>query len=194
MVSTCVLFRLTRIYSRRMSCASLPGRRACFVLSTLVNLAERRADRWDGGATHHFLKLEQNITCSISSIAYNCAMDVSVKQLEEAVAVRKQIDQLQSRLASLLGSSRAPSSVASSAPASTAGPSRRRRGGLSAAGRARIAAAARARWARAKAAANAVPSAKASSGKKSRKKGGITPAGRRKLSQMMKARWAARPK
>ena len=176
-----------------MSCASLPGRRACFVLSTLVNLAERRA-RWDGGATHHFLKLEQNITCSIPSFAYNCAMDVSVKQLEEAVAVRKQIDQLQSRLASLLGSSRAPSSVASSAPASTAGPSRRRRGGLSAAGRARIAAAARARWARAKAAANAVPSAKASSGKKSRKKGGITPAGRRKLSQMMKARWAARRK
>src|SRR4029453_9023988 len=109
MVSTCVLFRLTRIYSRRMSCASLPGRRApCFVLSTLVNLAARRA-RWDGGATHHFLKLEQNITCSISSIAYNCAMDVSVKQMEEAVAVRKQIDQLQSRLASLLGSSRAPS-------------------------------------------------------------------------------------
>jgi hypothetical protein len=44
------------------------------------------------------------------------------------------------------------------------------------------------------AAANAVPSAKASSGKKSRKKGGITPAGRRKLSQMMKARWAARRK
>jgi len=177
-----------------MSCASLPGRRACFVLSTLVNLAERRADRWAGGATPHFLKLEQNSTCSISSIAYNCAMDVSVKQLEEAVAVRKQIDQLQSRLASLLGGSRAPSSVASSAPASTAGPSRRRRGGLSAAGRARIAAAARARWARAKAAANAAPSAKASSGKKSRKKGGITPAGRRKLSQMMKARWAARRK
>src|SRR5262245_2574375 len=124
-----------------------------------------------------FLKLEQNITCSFPGIAYNCAMDVSVKQLEEAVAVRKQIDQLQSRLARLLGGSSAASSVASSAPASTAGPARRRRGGLSAAGRARIAAAARARWARAKAAANALPAAKASSRKKSRKKGGITPAG-----------------
>ena len=121
-------------------------------------------------------------------------MDVSVKQLEEAVAVRKQIDQLQSRLASLLGGSSAPSVAVSFARVSTAGAGRKRRGGLSAAGRARIAAAARARWARAKAAANAVPSAKASSGKKSRKKGGITPAGRRKLSQMMKARWAARRK
>ena len=145
---------------------------------------------------HHFLKLEQNITCSIPSIAYNCAMDVSVKQLEEAVAVRKQIDQLRSRLASLLGGSSAPSGAVSAAPASTAGAGRKRRGGLSAAGRARIAAAARARWARVKAnAASSAPSPKTSSGKKSRrKKGGITPAGRRKLSQMMKARWAARRK
>ena len=143
-----------------------------------------------------FWKLEQNITCSIPSIAYNCAMDVSVKQLEEAVAVRKQIDQLQSRLASLLGSSRAPSGAASSALAGIIRRApRKRRGGLSAAGRERIAAAARARWARVKAAASSAPSAKTSSGKKSRrKKGGITPAGRRKLSQMMKARWAARRK
>ena len=141
-----------------------------------------------------FLKLEQNITCSIPSIAYNCAMEVSVKQLEEAVAVRKQIDQLRSRLASLLGGSSAPSSVASSALPIIRRAGRKRRGGLSAAGRERIAAAARARWARAKAAASAAPSAKASSRKKSRKKGGITPAGRRKLSQMMKARWAARRK
>jgi hypothetical protein len=124
-------------------------------------------------------------------------MEVSVKQLEEAVAVRKQIDQLRSRLASLLGGSSAPSVAVSFARVSTAGAGRKRRGGLSAAGRARIAAAARARWARVKAsnAASSAPSAKASSGKKSRrKKGGITPAGRRKLSQMMKARWAARRK
>ena len=144
-----------------------------------------------------FLKLEQNITCSISSIAYNCAMDVSVKQLEEAVAIRKQIDQLQSRLAGLLRGSSAPSGAVSSAPASAARTGRKRRGGLSAAGRARIAAAARARWARVKAtnAASSAPKAKTSSGKKSRRKrGGITPAGRRKLSQMMKARWAARRK
>ena len=76
-------------------------------------------------------------------------MDLSVKQLEEAVAIRRQIDQLRSRLNSLLGGS-----SASSAPAAMAAPSapRNRRGGLSAAGRARIAAAARARWARVKAA------------------------------------------
>ena len=70
-----------------------------------------------------------------------CAMEVSVKQLEEAVAIRKQIDQLRSRLASLLAGSSAPSQ-----------PAGKRRGGLSASGRERIAAAARARWARAKAA------------------------------------------
>jgi hypothetical protein len=115
-------------------------------------------------------------------------MDLSVKQLEEAVAVRKQIDQLQNRLNSILGGA----SVSSAAAVVTAPSAPRKRGGLSAAGRARIAAAARARWARAKAA-QAAPVAK-SKGRKSggKKKGGISPAGRRKLSQMMKARWAAR--
>ena len=60
-------------------------------------------------------------------------MEVSVKQLEEAVAIRKQIDQLQSRLAGLLRGSSAPSGAVSSAPASTARAGRKRRGGLSAA-------------------------------------------------------------
>lgn len=151
--------------------------------------------------------ITKNIACSILAFAYNCAMDLSVKQLEEAVAVRRQIDQLQSRLSSLLGrsggasSSASASSMASSAP-SSGGPKRRRRGGLSAAGRERIAAAARARWARAKAAAGnsgaqstkakSAPGRKAGAGRK--KGSGISAAGRRKLSQMMKARWAARRK
>src|SRR5450432_2092013 len=135
------------------------------------------------------LQLEQNIACSIFSMAYNCAMDLSLKQLEEAVAVRRQIDQLHSRLNSLLGGASAPSSSGSSTPSSTPRAPRKRRGGLSAAGRERIAAAARARWARAKAAADPASSGKKSGGKK---KGGISAAGRRKLSQMMKARWAAR--
>jgi len=138
-------------------------------------------------------QLAQNNACSIASIAYNCAMDLSVKQLEEAVAVRKQIDQLRSRLNSLLGSSSAPSTSGGSTAASPASRApRKRRGGLSAAGRARIAAAARARWARVKAgkaSSSAKPAGKKSGGKK---KGGISAAGRRKLSQMMKARWAAR--
>jgi hypothetical protein len=113
-------------------------------------------------------------------------MDLSVKQLEEAVAVRKQIDQLRNRLNSLLGGSSATIVIATpSAP--------RKRGGLSAAGRARIAAAARARWARAKAAGQTASKAKSRSKKSGgKKKGGISAAGRRKLSQMMKARWAAR--
>ena len=119
-------------------------------------------------------------------------MDLSLKQLEEAVAVRRQIDQLRSRLASLLGGASAPAVALAIGMRASRAP-RKRRGGLSAAGRARIAAAARARWARVKAGASQAPKAKKASGKKSaRKKGGITPAGRRKLSQMMKARWAAR--
>jgi hypothetical protein len=136
-----------------------------------------------------FLQLEQNITCSIFSMAYNSAMDLSLKQLEEAVAVRRQIDQLRSRLNSLLGGASAPSSSGGAASPSAPRAPRKRRGGLSAAGRERIAAAARARWARAKAAAGQASTGKKSGGKK---KGGISAAGRRKLSQMMKARWAAR--
>ena len=132
---------------------------------------------------------EQNKACSIPGIAYNCVMDLSVKQLEEAVAVRKQIDQLRNRLNNLLGGSSVSSAAVVIATASVP----RKRGGLSAAGRARIAAAARARWARAKAAGQTPSKAKGKSKKSGgKKKGGISAAGRRKLSQMMKARWAAR--
>ncbi len=133
-------------------------------------------------------------------MAYNCAMDVSLKQLEEAVDLKKQINQLQNQLDSLLRGSRAPTSSGTATLVITqpATP-RKRRGGLSAAGRERIAAAARARWARAKAGQGSsapAASAKKSSAKKSsaKKKGGISAAGRKKLSQMMKARWAARRK
>jgi Spy/CpxP family protein refolding chaperone len=99
-------------------------------------------------------------------------MDISVKALEEAVSIRRQIDSLGKRLSAILSGSPAPPS----------GGARQ----VSAATRAKLAAATRARWARIKA------------GKKTaalkKKKGGLTPAGRRKLSQLMKARWAARRK
>src|SRR4029077_755686 len=103
-------------------------------------------------------------------------MDLSLKSLEEAVAIRRQIDTLERRLASMLGSG--------SARASSAGGRRT----ISAATRAKLSAAARARWARQK-------GGKRTGGKAGfKRKGGLTAAGRRRLSQLMKARWEARRK
>src|SRR6266498_767996 len=114
-------------------------------------------------------------------------MDISVKALEEAVSIRRQIDNLERRLSSILGGAPARPSPARPTPARpTAAPAR---GGryFSPSTRAKLSAAARARWAerRKSAGTKAAPSAK---------KGGLTPAGRRRLSQLMKARWAARRK
>src|SRR5439155_11220325 len=96
-------------------------------------------------------------------------MDISIRALEEAVSIRRQIDNLEKRLSAILSGARARPAAG--------GASRR----VSAATRAKLAAATRARWAKIKA------------GKKTaKKKGGLTPAGRRKLSRLMKARWAAR--
>ena len=98
---------------------------------------------------------------------------ISLKSLEEAVSIRRQIDTLERRLSSILG--------ASSPGPSTRGGRRR----MSAATRAKLAAAAKARWARQKAGIKTTAP---------KKKGGITAAGRKRLSQLMKARWAARRK
>ncbi|PYJ49132.1 MAG: hypothetical protein DME87_10450 [Verrucomicrobia bacterium] len=96
-------------------------------------------------------------------------MDISVKVLQQAISIRRQIDTLEKRLSSMLRGS----------PASS--PPRTGRRHMSAATRAKLAAAARARWAKLKAGTKTTPP----------KKGGITPAGRKRLSQLMKARWAA---
>jgi hypothetical protein len=101
-------------------------------------------------------------------------MDISLKTLEEALAVRRQIDSLQKRLSVI---------VQGSAPRPT-GPTQVGRY-FSPATRAKLSAAAKARWARLKG--TRKPAA-------ARKKGGLTPAGRKRLSQLMKARWAARRK
>ena len=100
-------------------------------------------------------------------------MDLSTRNLEKAVSIRRQIDALERRVKALVGGGTA-----------TTAPGRGSRRRLAAAARAKIAAAARARWARIKGRAGA------KAGKK--RKGGITAAGRRRLSQLMKARWAAR--
>src|SRR5215468_3017026 len=105
-------------------------------------------------------------------------MDISVKDLQEAISIRQQIDNLQRRLSSLLRG----------APQRPTGPAAAGRY-FSAATRAKLSAAARARWARTRGTGGAAP-AKATA----KRKGQLTPAGRRKLSQLMKARWAARRK
>src|SRR5262249_43364515 len=107
--------------------------------------------------------------------AMSHSMDISVKALEEAVSIRRQIDNLQRRLSSILGS----------APARPTAPREAGRY-FSPSTRAKLSAAARARWARLRGGATK-PTAP-------RKKGALTPAGRKKLSELMKARWAARRK
>jgi hypothetical protein len=103
-------------------------------------------------------------------------MDISVKALEEAVSIRRQIDNLERRLSSILGG--APARPAVAAPA-------QRARYFSPSTRAKLSSAARARWARLKGGAKPAPT---------KKKGALTAAGRRKLSELMKARWAARRK
>ena len=103
-------------------------------------------------------------------------MDISVKDLQEAISIRQQIDNLQRRLVSLLrGAPQRPTTTPTAAGRF-----------FSPATRAKLSAAARARWARPRG--TAAPAAPA------KRKGQLTPAGRRKLSQLMKARWAARRK
>jgi hypothetical protein len=105
-------------------------------------------------------------------------MDISVKALEEAVSLRRQIDNLEIRLSSILGG--APARPAAAAP------SRKQAGRyFSPSTRAKLSAAARARWAKLKGGTKPAPA---------KEKGALTAAGRRKLSELMKARWAARRK
>jgi len=104
-------------------------------------------------------------------------MDISVKDLQEAISIRQQIDNLQRRLSSLLRG--APQTPVGPAPSTASGRF------FSPATRAKLSAAARARWAKRRGTATAAPA---------KGRGQLTPAGRRKLSQLMKARWAARRK
>jgi hypothetical protein len=116
--------------------------------------------------------------CHTRQLQLSTSMDISVKDLQEAISIRQQIDNLQRRLSSLLRG----------APQGPTGPTARaitRGRYFSPATRAKLAAAARARWARTRGTGPAAPA---------KRKGQLTPAGRRKLSQLMKARWAARRK
>ena len=110
-------------------------------------------------------------------------MDISVKDLQEAISIRQQIDNLQRRLSSLLRG----------APQRPTAPTAAGRY-FSPATRAKLAAAARARWARRRGTGGAAPAKSTGAAAPGKKKGQLTPAGRRKLSLLMKARWAARRK
>src|SRR6266487_4083147 len=99
-------------------------------------------------------------------------MDISLKELEEALSIRRQVDALEGRLSSIL---RIASSLSP----------RKGRRRMSAATRAKLSAAAKSRWAKRK---------RTGVSEAARKKGGLTPAGRKRLSQLMKAWWAARRK
>ena len=111
-------------------------------------------------------------------------MDISTQDLEQAISIRRQIDALEQRLASLIGRSRGSARAHPARSPSAGGKGKR----FSAATRAKLAAAARARWARVRSGKGTGASAP------KKKRGGITAAGRRRLSQLMKARWAARRK
>jgi hypothetical protein len=113
-------------------------------------------------------------------------MDISVKDLQEAVSIRQQIDNLQRRLSSLLRG--APQTPTASTGSTASGRF------FSPATRAKLAAAARARWAKRRGTATAAPGKSSGAAAPGKRKGQLTPAGRRKLSQLMKARWAARRK
>jgi len=111
----------------------------------------------------------------VANPGYVTSMDISVKALEEAVSIRRQIDNLERRLSSILGGAHARPTAAPTQAGRYFSPSTR----------AKLSAAARARWARLKGGTKPTPT---------QKKGALTAAGRRKLSQLMKARWAARRK
>src|SRR4029453_11758365 len=102
-------------------------------------------------------------------------MDISVKDLQEAISIRQQIDNLQRPLSSLLrGAPQRPTAPTASGRY------------FSPATRAKLAAAARARWARTRGTGARLVTVE--------RKGQLTPAGRKKLSQLMKARGAERRK
>jgi hypothetical protein len=101
---------------------------------------------------------------------------ISLQKLEQAVGIRRQMEILERRFASLIGAT---------APGLTTRKGRRK---VSPAARAKLSAAAKARWAKRSGSHSATVS------KSSRKRSGLTPAGRRRLSQLMKARWAAKRK
>ena len=98
----------------------------------------------------------KNRDCYPVNSGYLTKMDTSVKALEEAISIRRQIETLESRLSSILGGRALPTTTTRAAGARYFSP----------ATRAKLAAAAKARWARLRGPAPATPA---------KKKGQLTP-------------------
>ena len=111
----------------------------------------------------------------------------SVGQLERAIALAKQIQDLKTELVSILGgSSTAPAASAAQAPGR---PGKRGRRKLSPEAREKLAAAVRARWAREK---SGKPAAPATAGKpaKRKRRRKISAEARARMAEAAKKRWA----
>ena len=99
-------------------------------------------------------------------------MQLSLEQLKQAIAIREQIEVLETKLSDLLGGA----SQVEVAP--------RPKKGMSAFGRARVAAAQKARWAKKKQASMAAP------GQPKKKTKTMSPEARARIGYAQKARWA----
>jgi hypothetical protein len=112
-------------------------------------------------------------------------------QLKEAVTIAEQIEELQAKLASLVGGSGAVVSVPKAVSAAVSAPAAKSgKRTMSPEARARIAAAQRARWAKSKSVTKAP--AVSSTKKTTKKRGQLSPEGRAKIVAALKARWAAK--
>jgi hypothetical protein len=113
-------------------------------------------------------------------------MSISIESLTEAIQIKKQIAELETRLGKLLGGILPASVVSAIAPAAKKGGRRK----MSPAARARIAAAQRARWAKAK----GTTVSEATASKPARKKRRLSAEGRARIVAALKKRWAAAKK
>jgi hypothetical protein len=112
--------------------------------------------------------------------------ELTTSQLKQALGLREQIEELQSRLTAILGGSDdAPVRPATTKKKVGRPPGKRT---MSPEGRAKIAAAQKARWSKTRETSVKTEKPTARAGKKK----GLTAEGRARLSAAMKARWAAR--
>src|SRR5437773_3078305 len=84
----------------------------------------------------HPLTCYENRDCYPVNSGYLTSMDTSVKALEEAISIRRQIDTLERRLSSILGGRALPTTTTRPAGARYFSPSTRRK--LAAAAKARL--------------------------------------------------------
>ena len=125
----------------------------------------------------HFARVPYTSALMPKSISF---WEHPINKIEEALAIRKQIAALQTKLAGLFGSD------SEDKPIPAAKYRRRGKRTMSPEARERIAAAQRARWAKEK----GIPESKIAPAKPAKKKGTMSAAGRAAIVAAQKARWA----